>query len=218
MEHADKRGSMISALEALNQLRKGNVAFTSNTCEANKFFDSTRRTELVKAQHPFAIVLGCSDSRVPIEYVFCQGPGALFVIRVAGNITAPSQVGSVELAAERFGTRLVVVLGHSRCGAVMATIEEIKRPTGKISRELKTIIDFVRSSVEGLLESGANYDLNALIEEAVRSNIRNSANHLRHESKLLSRLIRDDGLLVVGAEYSLETGGVDFFDGVTKAV
>jgi len=165
-------------------------------------------------QQPFAIVLGCSDSRVPAEIVFDQGLGDLFVIRVAGNIVAPSQVGSVEFAAARFGTRLVVVLGHSQCGAIVATLEELRRPTETQSRNLRAIVDRVRPSVEGLLETDLGRDLDALVEQAVRLNIRASADHLRHGSEVLEQLIQDDGLQVVGAEYSLETGVVEFFDGL----
>jgi carbonic anhydrase len=194
-------------------LREGNSRFAANISGPEEFLTSTRRAELTHVQEPLAIVLGCSDARVPAEIVFDQGLGDLFVIRVAGNVVAPSQVGSVEFASARFGTRLVVVLGHSRCGAILATLEEIQRPTESQSPNLKSIVDRVRPSVEGLLETGLRNDLEALVEEAVRVNIRASASHLRHGSRLLEQLIQDDGLLVVGAEYSLETGIVDFFDG-----
>lgn len=162
-------------------------------------------------QEPFAIVLGCSDSRVPAEIVFDQGIGDLFVIRVAGNVVAPSLVGSVEFAAERFGTRLVVVLGHSCCGAVEATIEQLRCPTGGQSRNLLSIVERIRPAVEPLLERGG--DPEDLLREAVRANIRMSAGQLRTGSAVLERLIRESGLLIVGAEYSLETGVVDVFDG-----
>src|SRR6266481_5502184 len=165
-------------------------------------------------QQPFAIVLGCSDSRVPAELVFDLGFGDLFVIRVAGNIVAPSQVGSVEFAAARFGTRLVVVLGHSQCGAIVATLEELRRPTANQSRNLQSIVDRVRPSVEALLTNDIGHDEDAMVAEGVRLNIRASANHLRHGSPILEQLIQDDDLLVIGAEYSLESGVVDFFDGV----
>jgi carbonic anhydrase len=151
---------------------------------------------------------------VPAEIVFDQGLGDLFVIRVAGNIVAPSQVGSVEFAAARFETRLVVVLGHSRCGVILATLEELRRPTETQSRNLRAIVNRVRPSVVSLLETdfGGNPDL--LVERAIRANIRASADHLRHGSEILEQLIEKEGLRVVGAEYSLETGVVDFFDGV----
>jgi carbonic anhydrase len=151
---------------------------------------------------------------VPAEIVFDQGIGDLFVIRVAGNIVASSLVGSVEFAAARYGTRLVVVLGHSQCGAVLATLEELRQPTNDQSRNLRSIVDRIRPSVETLLATELRDDPDALVRNAVRANIRASADHLRHGSAVLERLIQCDGLLVVGAEYSLETGTVDFFDGL----
>ena len=208
---------MLSGLEALARLREGNQRFTANVHGTDALVES-RRASLIKTQEPFAIILGCSDSRVPAEIVFDQGLGDLFVIRVAGNIVAPSQVGSVEFAAERFGTRLVVVLGHSQCGAIQATLEELRRPSETQSRNLRAIVDRVRPSVEGLLETELKHDLPSLQRQAVRVNIRSSADHLRHGSEVLEQLIQKDGLLVVGAEYSLETGVVDFFDGVPSAV
>ena len=183
---------------------------------SDAFVTHTRRIELTSGQQPFAIILGCSDSRVPAEIVFDQGLGDLFVIRVAGNIVAPSQVGSVEFAATRFGTRLVVVLGHSQCGAISATLEELQTPTENQSRNLRSIVDRVRPSVEGLLATDLRHDLDALVTQAVRANIRASVNQLRHGSELLEQLIKDDGLLVVGAEYSLESGRVEFFDGAPE--
>jgi carbonic anhydrase len=205
---------MLAAPEALARLRDGNLRFASNVRSLDAITSHTRRAELAKSQAPFAIILGCSDSRVPAEIVFDQGLGDLFVIRVAGNIVAPSQVGSVEFAAAQYGTRLVVVLGHSQCGAILATLEALRNPTTNQSRNLRAIVDRVRPSVEGLLETDLRDDLDALVTQAVRGNIRASTNHLRHGSELLERLIAHEGLLVVGAEYSLETGRVDFFDGV----
>ena len=209
---------LIPAREALNRLREGNRRFASNVRSMDAFLSQARRAELTRSQEPFAIVLGCSDSRVPAEMVFDQGLGDLFVIRVAGNIVAPSQVGSVEFAAERFGTRLVVVLGHSQCGAILATLDELQRPTDRQSRNLRSIVDRVRPSVEGLLATELRNDRDALVQQAVRANIRASANQLRHGSELLEQLIRDDGLVIVGAEYSLETGIVDFFDSAIEAL
>ncbi len=204
----------VPAHEALARLGEGNRRFVAHVRDSDAVLHRTRRTELATEQEPFAIILGCSDARVPAEIVFDQGLGDLFVIRVAGNIVAPSQVGSVEFAAERFGTRLVVVLGHSRCGAILATLEELQRPTE--SPNLRAIIDRIRPSVEELIAAGVG-DLDALVDQAVRTNVRASADLLRHGSKLLEQLIQDDGLLVVGAEYSLETGEVEFFDGMPEA-
>ena len=204
---------MTSGREALERLREGNRRFASNMGNRETPLSHSRRAELAKEQQPFAIVLGCSDSRVPAEIVFDQGLGDLFVIRVAGNIVAPSQVGSVEFAASRFGTRLVVVLGHSQCGAILATLEELQQPAENQSRNLRAIVDRVRPSVEGLLKTDLRHDLTALVRHAVRANVAVSVDHLRHGSEVLEQLIRSDGLLVVGAEYSLETGLVEFFDG-----
>jgi carbonic anhydrase len=205
---------MVSAQDALALLRDGNRRFVADVRSHDALESRTRRIELAAYQAPFAAILGCSDSRVPVEIVFDQGLGDLFVIRVAGNIVAPSQIGSVEFAAEQFGTRLVVVLGHSRCGAIEATLEQLQRPKENQSRNLHAIVDLVRPSVEGLLATDLRHDLNALLHRAVRANISASVNHLRHGSEIIEQLIREDGLLVVGAEYCLETGVVDFFDGV----
>ena len=205
---------MISARQALDRLREGNARFVADIRSHVTIARRSHREDLADGQEPFAIILGCSDSRVPAEIVFDQGLGDLFVIRVAGNIVAPSQVGSVEFAASKFNTRLVVVLGHSRCGAVEATLEELQRPSSRQSRNLHSIVDRVRPSVEALLATEVRHDPAALIRDAVRANVRVSAGQLRHGSELLESLIARDELIVVGAEYSLESGIVDFFDGV----
>jgi len=203
---------MISAREALERLREGNRRFASDVRSSESLASRARRNELAAGQAPFAIILGCSDSRVPAEIVFDQGLGDLFVIRVAGNIVASSQVGSVEFAAARFGTRLVVVLGHSQCGAILATLEELQQPTDQ-SRNLRSIVDRIRPSIEALLATELRHDPEALVRQAVRANIRASADHLRHGSEVLEQLVQTNGLLVLGAEYALETGVVEFFDG-----
>lgn len=203
---------MIPARQALDRLRQGNLRFVASIKSGEITPRQTRRVELAREQKPFAIVLGCSDARVPAEIVFDQGLGDLFVIRVAGNIVAPSQVGSVEFAASRFATRLVVVLGHSQCGAIVATLEELQRPVENQSRNLRAIVDRVRPSVEPLLKTDLRHDLTALVGQAVRANVSVSVNHLRHGSGILEQQIRDEGLAVVGAEYSLATGVVEFFD------
>jgi carbonic anhydrase len=201
---------MIAAGEALERLRAGNQRFAAGR-PAQALGLGTRPGELVGGQTPFAAILGCSDSRVPVEIVFDQGLGDLFVIRVGGNIVAPSQIGSVEFAAERFGTRLVVVLGHSRCGVVQATLEELQRPGGNHSRNLRSIVDQVRPAIEGLLDD-APRDPEELLDRAVRANIRASVRDLRHGSAVIERMIQEDGLRVVGAEYALDSGAVDFFE------
>ena len=203
---------MIEARAALARLRTGNQRFVEGTDAQHRQTSAERRDTLMGGQDPLAIVLGCSDSRVPAEFVFDQGLGDLFVIRVAGNVVAPSQIGSIEFAAERFGTRLVVVLGHTQCGAVEATLEELERPSEHRSPNLSSIVDRIRPSVEELLAAHDGGDRADLIHQAVRSNIHHSAAHVRSGSQILKRLIQDDGLLVVEAEYSLESGFVEFFD------
>ncbi len=205
---------MISAQDALERLREGNRRFVADNRNSDIMASHSRRRAVADAQTPFAVILGCSDSRVPAEIVFDQGLGDLFVIRVAGNIVAPSQIGSVEFAAERYNTRLVVVLGHSKCGAILATIEELGRGSKEQSRHLRSIVDRIRPSVQAFTGTPIGQDTDALVHHAVRANIRMSANHLRHGSEVLEQLIENNGLAVVGAEYSLETGVVEFFDGV----
>ena len=197
-------------------MRQGNERFVSAAQGLDTLTGQRRRTALRTSQEPFAIVLGCSDSRVPAEIVFDQGPGDLFVIRVAGNIVAPSQIGSVEFAAARFGTRLVVVLGHTNCGAVQATLEVLQRPTESHSRNLRSIVDRIIPSVEGLMRTDLRHDINALMKEAERANVCASVNQLRHGSEIIEQMVQTEGLAVVGAEYSLETGVVEFFDGVLE--
>jgi carbonic anhydrase len=210
-------GRVIPALDALARLREGNQRFVIGIRKLSNVVTRAQRGAFVSGQQPFAVILGCSDSRVPVELVFDQGMGDLFVIRVAGNIVAPSQIGSVEFAAERFGTRLVVVLGHTRCGAIEATLEALQPTLDEPSRNMSSIIDRIRPSVEGLLTTDVARDREALMRHAVRANVRMSTNQLRHGSDVLERLIEEEDLLVVGAEYSLETGVVDFFDGVPSS-
>lgn len=207
--------SPISAAEALERLREGNARFAASARNSELFLTHARRNELMESQEPFAIVLGCSDSRVPAEIIFDQGLGDLFVIRVAGNIVAPSQVGSVEFAAERFHSPLVVVVGHSQCGAILATLEEMRRPDEKQSPNLRAIVDRVRPAIQSLVELHGNTEnSDELVYQAVRANIRASVDHLRHGSEVLEQLVQNKGLMIVGAEYSLETGVVEFFEGV----
>ncbi len=205
---------MMTALEALERLREGNQRFVAGLRSVDSMTTAVQREELVGGQAPFAVILGCSDSRVPVEIVFDQGLGDLFVIRVAGNVVASSQIGSVEFAAEAFGTRLVVVMGHTRCGAISATLAALRQPGGSTSSNLRSIVERIRPSVESLMATDLKNDPEALATEAVRANVRMAVNQLRNGSDMLENLINKDGLMVVGAEYSLETGAVDFFEGV----
>jgi carbonic anhydrase len=204
---------MIAAKEALQRLQEGNRRFAANE-SAHETGNEAQRRQLLAGQEPIAVILGCSDSRVPAEIVFDQGIGDLFVIRVAGNVVAPSLVGSVEFACSKFGTRLVVVLGHTQCGAVQATFEALQHPDQSVSENIGAIAEFIRPSVESVLDNNRGDDAGTIVERAVRANIRASVGNLRHASDIIESLERDDGLLIVGAEYSLETGRVDFFDGM----
>jgi len=204
----------VPAHEALTRLRDGNARFVDGDRCIDTYLGHTKLDGHLGGQTPFAVVLGCSDSRVPVEIIFDVGLGDLFVIRVAGNIVAPSLIGSVELAADKFGARLVVVLGHTGCGAIEATIAEVREPDENQSTHINAIVECVRPSVEQLLASGEGHDHDTLMAKAIRLNVKATVNGLLHGSETLERLIREQGLRVVGAEYSLETGVVDFFEGV----
>jgi len=203
---------MIDAVTAMQRLQEGNQRFVSGKRNDDSMLSHSRRSELTSGQEPFAIILGCSDSRVPAELVFDQGLGDLFVIRVAGNIVAPSQVGSVEFAAAQFKTRLVVVLGHSLCGAICATVEEMKRPSDQKSKNISAIVDRIRPCIEPFRSTEIWNDTDRLIQSSIQANVRASVNQLRHGSAILEDLIDRENLLIVGAEYSLQTGAVEFFD------
>jgi carbonic anhydrase len=202
---------VVPAGEALTRLRTGNQRYVQNVRSVDSMISHSRRGDMT-LQSPFAIILGCSDSRAPAEIVFDQGLGDLFVIRVAGNIVAPSQVGSVEFAAERFGTRLVVVMGHTGCGAIDAAIEAISGEHGPTSRNVLSIVDRVRPGIESLFSTEVARDPTRLRREAMRANVRASVEHLRHGSDIIERLAEQGGLAVVGAELDLATGEVTFFD------
>jgi len=203
---------MITAQEALDRLKQGNQEFTSGIADRNALMAPARRAELTKGQAPFATILACSDSRVPTEIVFNQGFGDLFVIRVAGNIVAASQIGSVEYAAAYLGARLLVVMGHTQCGAIAATLAELQQPVENQSPNLLSLVDFIRPSVAALLETDLRHNPEALAAQAIRANVWVSVDHLRHGSQILENLVQSKGLRVVGAEYSLETGRVEFFE------
>jgi carbonic anhydrase len=203
----------VPADQALQRLREGNARFCQNVRSLNVSVGQAARAALVAGQHPFATILSCSDSRVPSELVFDQGLGDLFVIRVAGNIVAPSLVGSVEFAAATFGTRLTVVMGHTSCGAIKATLDFIQHQVGSPSDNIRDLVDRCRPAVESVVQAaGPDVDRERLMREAVRANVRQSCAHLRHASRLLERLVQEEGMWIVGAEYSLETGQVDFFE------
>jgi carbonic anhydrase len=203
---------MITAAEAINRLKEGNQRFVSGVRSIETIVKQIQRAEFVEGQAPFAIILGCSDSRVPAEIIFDQGLGDLFVIRVAGNIVAPSQVGSVEFAVDRFGTPLVVVLGHSMCGAVMATIDELENPSDDKSSNVLSIVNRIRPTIEPLFDTELRNDPGKLLESSIHANILAATNHLMHGSQMLENMVQQGDLEIIGAEYSLETGLVKFFE------
>jgi carbonic anhydrase len=204
----------VGALESLERLQVGNRRFIEGR-QAHSTMTLRDQLEAgARAQRPFAVVIGCSDSRVPAETVFDQGIGDLFVIGVAGNVVAPSQIGSVEFAVEQFGTPLVVVLGHSNCAAISATLNELHQPGERLSANFRVIVDHIRPAVEGLVGGELEDDREAMVRAGVRANVRSSVEQLRLGSTILENLISSDRLHVVGAEYSLNTGLVEFFEGV----
>lgn len=201
---------MNSSLSALQRLKEGNLRFASDQQTQNQSGGAARRKALIERQDPFAIILGCSDSRVPAEIIFDQGLGDLFVIRVAGNIVAPSQIGSVEFAVSQFGIPLVLVMGHADCGAIHATLDALNKDKSDISPNIAAIVDRIRPSVEPLLAAAGDLNQEGLMDEAVRANVAASVLELMHGSEILEKMINEGQLSVVGAEYSLENGLVEF--------
>ena len=204
---------MISANAALEKLREGNRRFVAGEIDAESLARRAHQADMSGGQAPVAIVLACSDSRVPVELVFDQGFGDLFVIRVAGNVVAPCQIGSIEFAVNQFGTHLVVVLGHSNCGVVIAALEEVALEQTHHSPNLRAIVDRVRPAIAPVLEAHPDSNQRTLTAAAVRANIRASVQRLLHGSLIIEQLVDDGDLRIVGAEYSIESGKVDFFDG-----
>lgn len=203
----------LTGVEALARLREGNRRFVAHVISLESLLSHARRAEHALSQHPFAIVLGCSDSRAPAEFIFDQGLGDLFVIRVAGNIAAASQIGSIEFAVESFGVGLVVVLGHAGCGAIRATVQHCRHPADT-SDGLRSIVDYLCPAVLPLVDASAGIDDAVLVERAVRANVVATAQTLRTASSLLEKRVNEGRLLIVGADYNLSTGVVDFFDGM----
>jgi carbonic anhydrase len=212
----EKITAVTSARQAFQNLVDGNRRFVSDATTFDQSVNRKRRRELVEGQQPFAIVLGCSDSRAPAELLFDQGLGDLFVIRIAGNVVASSQIESIEFAAQKFGTPLVVAMGHSRCGAVIATLEELAKGGPPPTPETHSIVGRIGVSVADVPGVGTTPADDDILGRAIRANISASASRLRTGSPVLEGLIAEGSLVVVGAEYSLETGVVDFFDGVPE--
>jgi carbonic anhydrase len=198
---------MLTAFAALERLRAGNRRFSRNLSVATSH--EARRVALTEGQAPDAIVLTCADSRVPPELVFDLGLGDLFVVRVAGNVCSPSTLASIEYAANALGTELVVVMGHTRCGAVKATIDAATNAKCPGSASLEDLVERLMPAVSEVV--GRGLEPAELLTAATRANIHLTAARLGQESKVLAERIRSGKLMVVTAEYALETGEVSFF-------
>jgi carbonic anhydrase len=212
---------LLSAADALARLQQGNQNFADHIRTHGTLAGLDAAAELIQTQRPFATIVGCSDSRAPLEIVFNQGVGDLFVIRIAGNTMDPPQIGSIEFAAEKLGTRLVVIMGHTQCGAVGATIEALQHPEAEQSPNLLSIVERIRPTVAPLMETDLRHDPAALSAAAIRANVAQSVQQLRANSPLMRQHMDSEespaapGLgpvKVVGAEYAVETGVVEFFD------
>ena len=157
-----------------------------------------RRTDVAKGQHPFAVVVSCSDSRVPPEIIFDQGIGDLFVVRVAGNILDDAGLGSIEYAAEHLHVSLIMVLGHERCGAVEAAVKG-----GEAPGHIKSLVGAIQPAVEK-----ARGEPGDLAENAMRTNVKMVVDHLKASKPTLEHLVHNGTLTVVGARYDLDDGQV----------
>ena len=203
---------MTTAADALKRLNEGNQRFVSGISSSQRRVYHERRKELVAGQSPYAIILGCADSRVPVNVVFDEGLGDLFVIRVAGNIVDEAITGSVEYAAANLGSKLVVVLGHTHCGAVAATLQEMQQPTNTLSSNLRFIVDSIEPAVQNLANENSGSNSSELVSDAVKVNVLQSVANLQATSSILTDLVATGGLKFVGARYDLESGVVEFFD------
>jgi carbonic anhydrase len=197
---ADK--SIIAPAEAIARLKDGNSRYTNGNLQ-HPGQTTERRAELAKSQHPFAIIVSCSDSRVPPEIVFDQGIGDLFICRVAGNVINDESLGSIEYAVDHLGVRLILVLGHQRCGAVQAAKETIAAK-GKAFGHIESLVTAIKPAVEATV----NGDLDATI----KANVKHVVDALRASTPILKPKVDADELKVVGATYSLDTGFVSFLD------
>ncbi len=203
LAHPPKGGHLATtADEALSELKEGNARFVGGKHESPNL-TMERVKEVVAGQHPEAIVLACSDSRVPPELIFDEGIGDLFVVRVAGNVSEPASLGSIEYAAEHLGVPLVVVLGHHRCGAVKATAEAKGAVPGNIGTLVKEIAPAVAEARKHPGKEG-------LVDDAVHANVALVARQLTTESKVMAHLVHEGKVKIVTAVYDLETGGIEW--------
>lgn len=201
----------MNAKQALAKLKKGNERFSDAAAKSGSLTRTIVRDDMHGEQKPFAVILGCSDSRVPVELIFDQSIGDLFVVRVAGNIAASSQIASVEFACQKFGTGLVIVLGHTQCGAITATLSSLNDGFDGLSPNLEAIVKHIQVAIEPMLKTRPCDD-NELIESARRKNIEQSVSDLHENSLVIRGLVASGQVTIVGAEYELESGKVHFFE------
>jgi carbonic anhydrase len=199
--------------QAITRLKEGNLRFISGTRSVEPMFSHLKLRELaVNGQKPFAIVLTCSDSRCPAEMIFDQGLGDLFVIRVAGNVVAPSLLASIEFAAANFGSAVVLVLGHTQCGAVTDTVQHARDPlTPLLSPHLEELVGRIRPAVETALRS-VPLDHPDLLQNSIRENVFRSMRLIRSQSAIVNDLVKANRLWVQGAILDLSTGRIDFLN------
>lgn len=183
--------------DALKRLLEGNQRFMKERSQ-DPNQSRLRLQEVAAVQYPFASILGCADSRVPAEIVFDQGLGDLFVVRLAGNVVSPTATGSLEFATAVLGSQLIIVLGHERCGAVQAALKSDLLP-GRIG----TFVEDIKPALNGM-KAGSNDTVN----DAVVANVRYQVDLLRESSSILTQLIKDGKLKIVGGRYDLDTGAV----------
>lgn len=201
----------MKAEQALQKLQEGNRKFVAATSAEVELTTPMVKMDVSQGQQPFAVILGCSDSRVPAELVFHCGLGELFVIRVAGNVVAPSQIGSVEFACQNFGTELVIVLGHSHCGVINATVQALLEEGDDISPNVASIVDRVTPAVLPVVTQNSAADHADLVHQAMRANVAHSVDRLQMRSQILRQLVKKGKLQIIGADYSIESGEVEFY-------
>ena len=205
--------SNLSPVEALRRLEDGNRRFISGVKSIDTMATHQQRADLAEnGQRPYAIILGCADSRAPAELIFDAGLGDLFVVRVAGNIVAPSLLGSIEFAASNFKTPLCVVLGHTLCGAVAATADLVSSKKRAPTDHIQDIVLEIEPSVRRAMTASSPAAANLIVEEATRLNVRRSVERLTERSAVLSDLVSAGAFKIVGGVYNLRTGHVDFID------
>ena len=198
--HSDQPS--VAAAEAISKLKEGNSRYTSGNLQ-HPGQTTERRTELVKTQHPFAVIVSCSDSRVPPEIVFDQGLGDLFIFRVAGNVIDDHGLGGIEYAVDHLNVRLIVVLGHQSCGAVQAAKETIAAK-GKAPGHIESLVTAIKPAVEATAKDD--------LDTTIKANVQHVVQALRSSTPILKAKVDSGAVQVTGGYYSLDTGAVTFLD------